>query len=161
MQEVRGWCVCALAMLLLLSMAGDVSGAGPKGTPAAAVTGPARPNLIIILADDLAYADLQAYGGEIETAHIKRLADEGALFTNFRTSAMCSPSRAMLLTGVNQHRTGFASMAEFLTENQRGRPGYEGYLSSRVATIATILRDAGYHTYITLAPPRIATSRRS
>ena len=148
MQEVRGWCACALAMLLLLSMAGDVSGAGPKGTPAAAVTGPARPNLIIILADDLAYADLQAYGGEIETTHIKQLADEGALFTNFRTSAMCSPSRAMLLTGVNQHRTGFASMAEFLTENQRGRPGYEGYLSSRVATIATILRDAGYHTYM-------------
>lgn len=105
-----------------------------------------RPNIIIILADDLAYSDIGPYGGEISTPNLGALAAKGVTFTNFRTAPMCSPSRAMLLTGVQQHRTGYGTMAEFLADNQRGQPGYEGFLNTRVATIAERLRPAGYRT---------------
>lgn len=109
--------------------------------------GPApRPNVLIILADDLAYSDLSPYGGEIDTPNLARLAKSGVTFTYFHTSPMCSPSRAMLLTGVAQHRTGFGAMAEFVGANQKGQPGYEGYLNSRVVTLAERLKGAGYRT---------------
>ncbi|WP_373487125.1 arylsulfatase [Blastomonas sp.] len=105
-----------------------------------------RPNIIVILADDLAYSDISPYGGEIDTPNLAALAAGGTTFTNFRTSPMCSPSRAMLLTGVQQHRTGLGTMAEFLADSQRGQPGYEGFLNNRVATIAERLKPAGYTT---------------
>ncbi|MGB3712332.1 MAG: arylsulfatase [Erythrobacter sp.] len=108
-----------------------------------------RPNIIVILADDLAYSDIEPYGGEIETPNLARLADNGMTFTYFHTSPMCSPSRAMLLTGVAQHRTGYGTMAEFLAENQVGARGYEGQLNDRVLTIAERLRSGGYRTYMT------------
>lgn len=108
-----------------------------------------RPNIIVVLADDLAYSDIQPYGGEIETPNLARLAKNGMTFTYFHTSAMCSPSRAMLLTGVAQHRTGYGSMEEFLADNQVDQPGYEGYLNDRVITIAEHLRGGGYNTYMT------------
>lgn len=104
------------------------------------------PNVLIILADDLAYSDLSPYGGEIDTRNLARLAKSGVTFTYFHTSPMCSPSRAMLLTGVAQHRTGFGAMAEFTGANQKGQPGYEGYLNSRVVTLAERLKAAGYRT---------------
>lgn len=107
-----------------------------------------RPNIIVIMADDLAYSDIEPYGGEIDTPNLARLAQNGMTFTYFHTSPMCSPSRAMLLTGVEQHRTGYGAMAEFLADNQKSVPGYEGYLNDRVLTIAEILRDNGYRTYM-------------
>ncbi len=105
-----------------------------------------RPNVLVILADDLAYSDLSPYGGEIDTPNLARLAKSGVTFTYFHTSPMCSPSRAMLLTGVAQHRTGFGAMAEFTGANQKGQPGYEGFLNSRVLTLAERLKSAGYRT---------------
>jgi arylsulfatase A-like enzyme len=106
----------------------------------------APPNIIVILADDLAYSDISPYGGEIETPNLARLAKAGVTFTYFHTSPMCSPSRAMLLTGVEAHRTGYGAMAEFIGDTQKGQPGYEGYLNNRVATLGERFKAAGYRT---------------
>jgi arylsulfatase len=108
----------------------------------------ARPNFIIIVTDDLAYSDLGAFGGEIGTPNLDALAQSGARFTNFQVSPTCSPTRSMLMTGNDNHVAGVGNMAELLTDNQRGKPGYEGVLNQRVATIAERLRDAGYHTLL-------------
>ncbi|NKB32655.1 MAG: sulfatase-like hydrolase/transferase [Pseudomonadales bacterium] len=112
-------------------------------------TGDETPNVILILADDLAFSDLGAYGSEIETPNLDELASSGVLFTRFHTSAMCSPSRAMLLTGVDQHKNGYGTMGAYLDESQRGQPGYEGYLNDQVVTVASLLNDAGFNTYMT------------
>jgi arylsulfatase A-like enzyme len=106
-----------------------------------------RPNLLLIVADDLGFADLGAYGSEIPTPNLDRLAREGVQLTSFHVAATCSPTRSMLLTGVDNHRNGLGSMGEFLTDEQRGLPGYEGHLNARVATAAEILADAGYDTF--------------
>lgn len=107
-----------------------------------------RPNILVIVADDLGFADLGSFGGEIHTPNLDALALRGVRLTDFQASSACSPTRAMLLTGVDNHLTGFGNLAEELSPNQKGQPGYEGYLNERVVTIATLLRDAGYHTYI-------------
>ena len=101
------------------------------------------PNIMLILADDLALSDLGAYGGEIDTPNIDRLATEGLLFTRFHSSAMCSPSRAMLLTGVDQHKNGYGTMGEYLDSSQVGRPGYEGFLNNQVVTLAVFCSNQG------------------
>ncbi|MDJ0926675.1 MAG: arylsulfatase [Gammaproteobacteria bacterium] len=107
------------------------------------------PNVLLIVADDLGYLDLGVYGGEIATPNLDSLARDGIIFTQFYASPMCSPSRAMLLTGVDNHVAGLGNMSERLADNQKGRPGYEGHLNRRVVTIAELLRDAGYRTYVT------------
>jgi len=107
-----------------------------------------RPNVVMIVLDDMSYSDLDFYGGEIETPTLSSLADEGVLFTNFHAGSICSPSRAMFNTGVDNHRAGMGTMLETMTDNQLNRPGYEGYLNDRVVTTATLLKDAGYHTYM-------------
>jgi arylsulfatase len=108
-----------------------------------------RPNILLIVADDLGYADLGVYGSEIETPNLDALARAGVTFTDFYVSATCSPTRAMLLTGVDHHLAGMGSMYREQAPNQEGQPGYEGHLNDRVATIAELLGDAGYHTYMT------------
>lgn len=107
-----------------------------------------RPNILLIVADDAGYADLGSFGGEIATPNLDALATAGVRFTQFTTSATCSPSRSMLLTGADNHTTGLGSMAEFPAANQTGIPGYEGYLNDRVAPVAALLRDAGYDTFM-------------
>ncbi len=102
----------------------------------------------MILGDDLGFADLGAFGSEIKTPHLDGLAAEGSRFTHFYTHASCSPSRAMLLSGVDTHRNGLGNMDEWTAPNQRGMPGYEGYLNDKVATLPELLREAGYHTYM-------------
>ena len=105
-----------------------------------------KPNVIVIVADDLGFSDIGALGSEIPTPNIDSLAAGGTLFTNFHVAATCSPTRAMLLSGVDNHRAGLGNMGEFLTEEQRGQPGYEGYLNHQVETLATRLRRVGYQT---------------
>ncbi len=107
-----------------------------------------RPNVVVILADDLGYSDLGCYGSEISTPHLDRLAAEGTKFINFRASAVCSPTRAMLLTGVDNHLNGFGNMYPFIDPAQEGKPGYESRLNPNAVTLATYLKDAGYHTYM-------------
>ena len=105
-----------------------------------------RPSILLIVADDLGYADLGVFGSDIRTPNIDALASEGVLFTQFHTAPMCAPTRAMLLTGNNNHVAGMGRQgAEGLV--QLYLPGYETHLSDRVAPMPRLLRDAGYHTY--------------
>ncbi|MCP4752219.1 MAG: sulfatase-like hydrolase/transferase [Proteobacteria bacterium] len=107
------------------------------------------PNIVLILADDLGFTDTQPYGSEIQTPNISKLADEGVLFSNYHTGATCAPSRAMLMTGVDSHRAGVPEIPEAITPEMAEHDNYQGTLSHRVVTVATLLRDAGYHTYLT------------
>jgi arylsulfatase len=107
-----------------------------------------RPNFLLIVADDLGFSDLGAFGGEIETPNLDALATAGLRLTDFHAASACSPTRAMLLTGTDHHLAGIGAMAEFSDETIRRNPGYEGHLNQRVVSIAELLRDAGYHTLI-------------
>ena len=128
---------------------GAASLAAPPESPAAAPGEAARPNILLIVADDLGYTDLGAFGSEIETPNLDALAREGILFSQFYASPMCSPTRAMLLSGMDNHRAGVGTLHEKIADNQRGRRGFEGHLPARVATLPEVLRAAGYRTYMT------------
>jgi len=93
---------------------------------AAAADAPRRPNIVIILGDDLGFADMGSFGGEIRTPNLDALAREGVRYTNFYTHASCSPTRSMLLTGVDTHRNGLGNMDEWTAPNQRGRGRLRG-----------------------------------
>jgi arylsulfatase len=107
-----------------------------------------RPNIVVILGDDMGFADMGAFGSEIRTPNLDALAKDGVRFTNFYTHASCSPTRSMLLSGVDTHLNGLGNMDEWTAPNQRGAVGYEGYLSNRVVTLPQLLKAAGYHTYM-------------
>jgi arylsulfatase A-like enzyme len=107
-----------------------------------------RPNILLIVADDLGYSDVGAFGGEIETPNIDSLAMNGVKFTNFHAAPTCSPSRSMLLSGTDSHLAGLGNMAELLQPEQKGKSGYEGYLNDSVATLPEVLKDNGYNTYM-------------
>lgn len=111
-------------------------------TPAFAAPTPQKPNIVIILADDLGYSDTGCFGGEIDTPNINALASEGLRFTQFYNGARCCPSRASLLTGLYAHQTGMGHMMF-----ERNLPGYHGDLNKQCATIGEVLGDAGYRTY--------------
>jgi arylsulfatase len=115
---------------------------------ALAADAPKRPNIVVILADDMGFADMGAFGGEIRTPNLDSLAKDGVRFTNFYTHASCSPTRSIFLSGVDTHLNGLGNMDEWIAPNQRGVPGYEGYLNNRVATLPQLLQGAGYHTYM-------------
>ncbi len=104
------------------------------------------PNILLIVADDLGYTDLGCYGSEISTPNIDALAKQSTRLTSFCTGPTCSPSRGMLLTGVDSHRNGFGTMIGDWSDNQLGLRGYEGYLNFDVVTFPKLLQDAGYHT---------------
>jgi arylsulfatase/uncharacterized sulfatase len=109
---------------------------------------PVRPNIVVLVADDWGFTDVGAFGGEIPTPHLDALAARGARFANFHTSASCSPTRSMLLTGVDHHRNGVGSLRESMPRAHVGQPGYEGELNERVVTVGTLLQDAGYRTHV-------------
>lgn len=106
-----------------------------------------QPNFLIIMADDLGYSDIGSYGGEIATPNLDSLASEGLRLSNFHTSATCSPTRSMLMSGTDSHIAGLGNMAELMQPFQQGQPGYEGYLNDRVANLAEVLQEGGYNTY--------------
>jgi arylsulfatase A-like enzyme len=108
-----------------------------------------RPNIVILLADDWGFTDVGAFGGEIATPNIDALAAKGVRFSNFHVAGSCSPTRAMLLTGVTNHRAGLGNMPETIPPEHLGKPGYEAQLNNRVVTIADQLRAGGYRTYLT------------
>jgi arylsulfatase len=107
-----------------------------------------RPNIVIILGDDMGFSDMGSFGSEIKTPNLDSLARDGVRFTNFYTHASCSPTRSMLLSGVDTHLNGLGNMDEWTAPNQWGVDGYEGYLNDRVVTLPQLLKTAGYHTYM-------------
>ncbi|RDC63323.1 arylsulfatase [Adhaeribacter pallidiroseus] len=100
-----------------------------------------RPNIILILADDLGYSDLGCYGSEINTPNLDYLAANGVRFSRFYNTSRCCPTRAALLTGLYNHQAGIGEMTE-----DRSLPGYRGYLTETTVTLAEVLKEAGYHT---------------
>lgn len=114
-----------------------------------------KPNIVLIMADDMGFSDIGCFGSEIPTPNLDKLALHGIRFSQFYTTARCCPTRASLLTGLYQHQTGIGMMSEDLNSwqkgqdrNDRGVNGYRGYLNHQCATIAEILKLAGYHTYM-------------
>src|SRR5215207_9768833 len=93
-----------------------------------------KPNILLIVADDLGYTDLGCYGGDIKTPNIDQLAKQGLQFTNFHTSPLCAPTRAMLLSGNDNHVAGIGSMFPVTGTPREGKPGYERHLTDRVVT---------------------------
>ena len=102
-----------------------------------------RPNILLLVADDLGYADLGCYGGDIETPNIDKLASRGIRFSRFHTSPLCATTRAMLLSGNDNHIAGMG-----IQSNKDNGFGYEGKLSNRIVTIPALLKNQGYHTYM-------------
>lgn len=105
-----------------------------------------RPNILLIVADDLGYSDLGAFGGEIDTPNLDQLTASGLQLTNMYAAPTCSPTRAMLMSGTDHHLAGLGTMGEALQPFQRGKPGYEGYLNQQAHSIAELLHDGGYRT---------------
>lgn len=108
-----------------------------------------RPNIVLIVADDVGFTDLGAYGSEIATPTIDALARRGVLFANFHATPMCAPSRAMLMTGIDSHAAGIGNLPETTPEEHRGSPAYLGRLRPGIRTIGERLQAAGYRTYMT------------
>ena len=113
-----------------------------------AISAPSRPNIVLLVADDVGYSDIGAFGSEIETPNIDSLASQGMRLSNFHVTGSCAPTRATLLTGVDHHLAGIGNMVETTPLSQHGKPGYEGVLNDKVVTLPTLLGDAGYRTSI-------------
>lgn len=117
-----------------------VSGAADDAKP--------KPNLLLIVADDMGFSDAACFGGEIRTPNLDSLAARGMRCTDFHTAPSCSPTRSMMLTGTDNHIAGIGNMAEWAGPEQKGKPGYEGHLNDRARSVASLLRESGFHTYM-------------
>lgn len=106
----------------------------------------ARPNILLIVADDMGYTDLGSFGSEISTPNLDHIASLGVRLTNFHTLPTCAPTRSVLLTGTDNHIAGLGSQLNSV--RQDGQPGYEGHLNGRVVTAAEVLASSGYRTYM-------------
>ena len=107
-----------------------------------------KPNILIIVADDMGYSDIGAFGGEVYTPTLDGLANEALRLSNFHVLPSCSPTRSVLLSGVDNHLAGIGTMGEFKTPEMEDYPGYAGYLNFEVAALPEVLRADGYHTYM-------------
>jgi arylsulfatase A-like enzyme len=148
----------ALGALALLQACG-----GNSDGPAQTAT-ETRPNILMIMADDLGYSDIGAFGGEISTPNLDALVASGRVLTDYRVGAACSPTRSMLMTGTDHHIAGLGSFGESIGNMIAGNvapwgatntyrlsnipDGYEGYLNDRVLAMPQLFGDAGYHTYM-------------
>lgn len=130
-------------------VAHSVAAALVAGSVSTAHAQEARPNIVLILADDVGFSDFGAYGSEISTPNIDALAASGTLFSNFHASPICAPSRAMLMTGLDSHLAGLGNLPESAPLEHRGKPGYLGRFADNVVTVASLLQQAGYRTYMT------------
>lgn len=124
----------SLMAMMLLAYTGNRTASQPAAKDE-------RPNIVLILADDLGFSDIGCYGGEIQTPNLDYLAANGLRFSNFYNTSRCCPSRASLLTGLYNQQAGIGEMT-----TDRNLPGYRGHLTENTVTLAEVLRDAGYHT---------------
>ncbi|MBB5444556.1 MULTISPECIES: arylsulfatase [unclassified Paraburkholderia] len=142
----------AVASLVTLASCGEdnlpsasaASSAAPASTP---VVAQKRPNILYIMADDLGYSDIHAFGGEINTPNLDALVQSGRILTNHHTGTVCAITRSMLISGTDHHLVGEGTMG-VPTDERKGLPGYEGYLNDRALSVAQLLKDGGYHTYM-------------
>ncbi len=104
-----------------------------------------RPNIILIMSDDMGYSDIGCYGSEIQTPNLDNLAKNGIRFRQFYNQARCCPTRASLMTGLYPHQAGMGWMDAV----DHDLPGYQAELNENSVTIAQVLKQAGYHTYMT------------
>lgn len=140
MRDLRNQKFSALALALGLGLL------APLTSYAATINKDSRPNIVLIVADDLGYSDLGAFGSEISTPNLDAIANQGVLLSNYHTAPTCSPTRSMLMSGTDNHIAGVGTMAELILPEQVGKPGYEGYLVDRVAPFPKLLQGAGYRT---------------
>ncbi len=131
------------ALSAALGLSAVFSGCGTKNETDSQK--PQRPNVILIMADDMGFSDLGCYGGEIRTPNLDHLAKTGVRYSQFYNAARCCPTRASLLTGVYPHQAGMG----WMTNADTGTPAYQGDLSKNAVTIAEVLKTAGYGTYMT------------
>ena len=108
-----------------------------------------RPNIVIILVDDMGFSDIGCYGGEIETPNLDRMAATGLRFTQFYNSGRCCPTRASLMTGLHPHQVGIGHMTAPPNQPLGITGPYQGYLNDHCITIAQLLQSAGYDTFMT------------
>jgi arylsulfatase len=106
-----------------------------------------KPNILYIMADDLGFSDIHALGGEINTPNLDKLVADGRILTNHHSGSVSAITRSMLLSGTDHHLVGEGTMGAPQDE-RKGLPGYEGYLNDRSLSVAQLLKDGGYHTYI-------------
>jgi len=115
-----------------------------------------KPNIVLIMVDDMGYSDIGCFGGEIPTPNLDKLSEKGVRFTHFYNTARSCPTRASLLTGLYQHQAGIGGMSEdpydktkrARSVHDHGVYGYRGFLNKNCVTMAEVLKDAGYHTYM-------------
>ncbi len=134
---------------LILLVVQFASGCQKPQEEAQAPSSVKQPNILLIVADDMGYSDIGAFGGEIATPTLDNLANEGLRLSNFHVLPTCSPTRSVLLSGVDNHLAGMGTMGEFKTPEMEDYPGYAGYLNFEVAALPALLRASGYRTYMT------------
>ncbi|SMC26568.1 arylsulfatase [Andreprevotia lacus DSM 23236] len=140
-------CIAIVAGLALAGCdSSDSSAANPTPTPSPSVAD-GRPNILYIMADDLGYSDIHAFGGEIDTPNLDALVADGRILTNHHTGTVSAITRSMLISGTDHHLVGEGTMGAPQDE-RKGLPGYEGYLNDSSLSVAQLLKDNGYHTYI-------------
>ena len=137
-----------LLFLTVLSNARSTAAESANSLSSSPLDASQRPNIVLVLADDLGFSDLGSYGSEINTPNLDAIAEEGLRFSNYHTAANCAPARAMLLTGVDAHLAGVPNIPEMLPPELQQYEHYQGVLGDNVVTVATLLEDAGYHTYL-------------
>ena len=151
--KYRNYAFAAIAIILGgLAMAGFRYLPAPIKTTSVYPAPSVRPNVVIIMADDMGWSDIGSYGGEIPTPNLDKLARNGIRFSQFYNNARCCPTRASLLTGLYSHQAGIGQMTEDPEHPERyhwGTPGYQGFLNRHCVTIAEALKTNGYHTYMT------------
>ncbi len=138
--------ISCIVVLLLAACSGQEA---PSAAAVTEVSEPEQPNILLIVADDLGYADLGFYGSEIPTPNLDMLAANGMLLTDFYTSMTCGPTRSMLMSGTDNHMAGVGVNSAPSNPDHIGDPNYMGYLSFRVASLAELMTEAGYNTYMT------------
>ena len=137
--------ICCYFLTAITLVATSSSLLGRCNEDAAATAAP-RPNIIIVLVDDMGFSDIGCYGGEIETPNLDRLAANGLRFTQFYNCGRCCPTRASLMTGLHPHQTGIGHMTEPPGQPLGITGAYQGYLNDNCTTLAAVLKSAEYHT---------------
>ncbi|AZQ60910.1 arylsulfatase [Flammeovirga pectinis] len=134
-------------LILLFSLSVTLLSCGKEAAQKTEDTSAKKPNILLLVGDDIAFGDLGTYGSEIKTPNMDRLANHGVRFTNFHVSPVCSVTRSMLFTGCNNIEIGLGAFDYSVYPPTRGKPGYETYLTKNAVAMSELFNDAGYDVY--------------